>query len=134
MENIKQKWAGKRALKRMVVLIVCGPWLQIMPNAICTAPAAHAPPRSSSARVHNIIRRRVGTTVVQFQDFEQPVPNAALLPAVRKRASGAFDFTGTIHAASLVQLEPSSDCTFLLAPSRLGIIGSVENLLSVVRI
>jgi hypothetical protein len=35
--------------------------------------------------VHNIIRRRVGTTVVQFQDFEQPVPHAALLAAVRKR-------------------------------------------------
>ena len=82
MENIKQKWAGKRALKRMVVLIVCGPWLQIMPNAQRLRRMLHPGHR---LRVHNIIRRRVGTTVVQFQDFEQPVPHAALLAAVRKR-------------------------------------------------
>ena len=63
---------------------------------------------------------------------EQPVPHAALLPAVRKRAFGAFDFTGTVHAATLVQLLLYNDS--FSAPSRLGIIGSVENLLSVVRL
>ena len=69
----------------MVVLIVCGPWLQIMSNAQRLRRMLHP---GHHLRVHNIVRWLVGTTAVQFQDVEVGTASPTRCTAASGEAGG----------------------------------------------
>ncbi len=107
-------------------------------HAQCTAPAAHAPHPGHRLRVHNIIRRRVGTTVVTMFSFRTLNRQSHTLRCWQQYAN-ARQAHSTLPALYMLQHWFSLSLPLYipfsgLKPSRLGIIGSVENLLSVVKL